>query len=380
MPAAPVHSYEFDHASGRLYRHADDHVVFFPWPTMKAVRQAQEGRRTRARIVLDLHEARSHAALARYTADIPHDVIALVSPFVERHWDLLMLIARCGSPAMDLLRANPALGFMLACNGDFHRVHLTTPMTAARLLLGLGRKQREILDWLEFPPTESTRRIMRKIEHRAITVAALKALRRPLHAPECQKRLAHLPRITKPILQLVGLGHAERLSPAVLRGIAEGSARRPATVVRLLDDTIRMWTRARPGVPLPVFHSVRRLEEEHDRLAALDWNALTPIKGDFPDPPVPGTDAIVPITSIEMLNEEGRTQRNCVGSYDTRIKHKRVFIYRVVSPTRATLSIVKRAGTWKIDQLEAMGNKDAPRQTYRAVQAWLDAAQGAREP
>ncbi len=376
MPVASVPRYEFDESTTRLYRLTDaDQVVFFPWPTMKAVQHRNDGRRSRARVTLDVRDAGAHPALARYLAGIPAEGTALAARFPERHWDVLVLAARCGAPALDLLRANPALGFMLATNGDFHRVHLTTPMTAARLLLGLGRKQREILDWLEFPATDSTRRIVRKIEDRAITVAALRALRGALGRAECRKQLAHLARITKPVVHLAGMGHCELVSPALLRAVADGSVRRPAAVVRLLDDTVRMWRRARPGVPLPVFHGVRRLTEEHDRLAALDWKALTPVKGDFPDPPVPGTDAIIPITSIEMLHDEGRTQDNCVASYGLRIAHRCLFVYRVVSPTRATLSIVKRAGQWRIDQLEAWGNTAAPRETHRAVQAWLARAQ-----
>lgn len=82
----------------------------------------------------------------------------------------------------------------------------------------------------------------------------------------------------------------------------------------------------------------------------------------------------MPITSTGVLCDEGAGQRNCVASYASQIRQKRVFVYQVLAPSRATLSIVRRQGRWQIDQLEAACNRPAPRETRLAVLAWLRTA------
>ena len=381
-PARSAIAYEFEGATGRLYQRGAAQVVFFPWPTIKAVAHSPAGqRRSRQAPHVDLRDADTQPALARYLETIPPEVVATVCRFPDHHWALLMLVARCGDEALDLLVANPGLGYMLANNQAFNRVHLTSPMVAARLLLGLGRRQREILDWLKFPASETVRRIVRKIDHSALGVASLRALRGHLAAPACRKRLAHLPRITRTVMQIAANGASPHVSPALLRQIADGAVARAASLPRLLTDTLRMWRMARPDVPLPTFHSARRIADEHHRLATgVNWTELEALQGDLPAPPLAGTDSIVPITSTAMLCDEGTAQRNCVASCAAQIRRKRLFVYRVLAPSRATLSISKRAGRWRIDQLEAADNVAAPRATRAAVQAWLRDAEAAASP
>ena len=92
----------------------------------------------------------------------------------------------------------------------------------------------------------------------------------------------------------------------------------------------------------------------------------------FPPPPLPGTDSIVPIVSVQELIEEGRKQANCVGSYDSRVKDGKYYVYQVLSPQRATLAIVQSADSnWRIDELKTRGNNPASKETLGAVNAWL---------
>ena len=49
------------------------------------------------------------------------------------------------------------------------------------------------------------------------------------------------------------------------------------------------------------------------------------------------------------------------------------YIYRVLAPERATLSIIQGAdGCWCIDQLKLACNKPAKPETYQVVQTWLN--------
>lgn len=62
----------------------------------------------------------------------------------------------------------------------------------------------------------------------------------------------------------------------------------------------------------------------------------------FPRPPLPGeNNCVVPLRSAADLIEEGRVQSNCVASYAKQVEHGGIFIYRVIFPERATVSIVR---------------------------------------
>jgi hypothetical protein len=106
----------------------------------------------------------------------------------------------------------------------------------------------------------------------------------------------------------------------------------------------------------------------------VDWQAISGPQSDLPRPPLKGTSTIVPIESVAMLTEEGRQEGNCVGSYASRVKQRRLFIYRVLAPSRATLSIVRRSGAWTIDRLLGANNQPVPVATRQAVEAWLKSA------
>lgn len=89
-------------------------------------------------------------------------------------------------------------------------------------------------------------------------------------------------------------------------------------------------------------------------------------------PPVPPVRAIEPLTSVEALEEEGRAQDNCVAAYAKRIAQGSTYIYRVLWPERATLSLVRdEAGNWARGELEIRGNVPASPKTARFVDEWL---------
>lgn len=376
MPSSPT-DVTFDPASGRLQEGGAGGRVYLPWPTLTAFTLDATGTRPRAfKPKVDLQEWQAHEARARFLAGIPEGVVDVVARFPARHWELLVFVAQCGAGALDLLDANPALGFMVGNTRAFRRTPGTEPMVAARLLLMSGRSQREILTWLGFPGTETVRRIVRKIEHRALTFPLLRALRRQIGDATCQQRLVHLPRITKTVLILAGDGTLHLLSPALLRRLAEREVRGASALPRLLADTNRMWRQVHEGQSPPPFASLARLRLEHDRLATtVNWAEVQGSREDVARSPLPGNESILPLDTLALLVEEGQAQRNCVASYAARVRRGECFIYRVLTPTRATLSVVKRAGRWRIDALEGPANARVPAKTRAAVQEWLDTSQ-----
>jgi hypothetical protein len=371
----------FDASSGSLHLRGDhEEILLLPWPALKAMRRSGPRAPWRpARPTFDVRARAVEPEVARYLEGVPPGVVETVERFPDRHWELLIFVARCSVPALDLLQANPALGYMLANNRDFRRVHRTEPMVSARLLLAPRRRQRDVLEWLGFPPTERARRIVRKIRQDALHVPALRALREHLADPRCQQLLSHLPRITRLVLTMAGSGTLPMLAPVLLRQLVDGTLPRASGLPRLVSDTARMWRMGHSDGPLPVFVTVRRLREEHDRLAATtDWSAIAGPATVLPTPPLRGTPSIVPLERPDLIIEEGKQQRNCVGSYVGRVRRGRLYVYRVLAPTRATLSIVRRDGRWGIDQLEAAANEPVPCATREAVLEWLRDAQPSR--
>jgi hypothetical protein len=165
---------------------------------------------------------------------------------------------------------------------------------------------------------------------------------------------------------------------------------------RMLLDTLHMFWELNRGTTLPHFESIAALREHHDNLAAEYTRILQerenqraarrvrrrvepqegktkrePIRA-FPQPPLPGTADIVPLTSEAFLLAEGRGQHNCVGSYCNKVRGGSTYIYKVLRPQRATLSIVRGAdGAWRIDELKAAHNVSVRRETRAAVSRWL---------
>ena len=78
------------------------------------------------------------------------------------------------------------------------------------------------------------------------------------------------------------------------------------------------------------------------------------------------------ITDAQSLIAEGCNQANCVGSYAARVKDGNYYVYQVLKPERATLSIA--LGTdrnWRIGELKGRGNSPVSAKTRKAVNAWL---------
>lgn len=321
-------------------------------------------------------DRRRRLAWLHWYDTVPGDVRELVAAFPERQWHMLSFLARCGAPARDLTVANPALAFALASARSFHRPPVQRPLRAARTLLATGRRQRDILRWLGFPPTEAARKALMKLAVGAIRVKGLYYLRRGMADAEVMKAIGHLPRLNAGVIRIVTDPELFGVvSPTFLLEVAhrpEEEARPRAAYA--LQDTVRMFRLQQPeGRAFPAVGSLERLQGLHDSLMGnlhrLQDHLAMP---DFPPPPVEGTDSIVPLTAAGDLVAEGREQRNCVASYIDRVAMARqVYIYRVLAPERCTLSLVRRGGRWTLAELRRHGNQAPSVTTFEAVARWL---------
>ena len=79
----------------------------------------------------------------------------------------------------------------------------------------------------------------------------------------------------------------------------------------------------------------------------------------------------MPLSTPAALQEEGKQQRNCVGVYATQVRRGKVYIYRVLEPERATLSIIIQNYEWCVSELKGRANCKVAPTTLLHVQKWL---------
>lgn len=313
-------------------------------------------------------------AFDSFRFSLPKEVAACLEGYQAHQWAPLLLMAQGGKPALDLFRSNPVLGFALA-HCDRLRGQKQHGITKAALIM-VGEKQRDILDWLGFPGSKSAVKVLRKTVPQAINPENVRGLRGALASEDSCKLLSHLRCINAGVLGLVCNDRIqEYITPKLLEEVAaQRSQTYRAFTAGLVSHTCEMVLKMRPGAKLPSFTSIAQVEKQHDLIAAdyCEWQRFLKKKGFFPPPPIPGTQTILPIIAPIDLREEGSKQHNCVASYADRVAEGKIYMYRVIHPERATLSIVRGpGGDWEIDQLKAACNRSVQLKTRRAVRDWL---------
>jgi hypothetical protein len=311
-------------------------------------------------------------ACEEFFVPMPEPVRQRIDQFTTRQWHLAVMLARCPG-SEDLMHSTPALAFALASNWAFHRPAVRQPVRAARSWV--RRSQRELAGWLGFPATEASVRLLRKIPPAACHVASLLYLRTAMRDAETRERLSHTRHLDATTLRLMS---DERVRGRVSSGFVTALAAAAPGVetisqhVHTLRDILEMETLL-PEVSVPCFTSIRQLIQHHDALAAqLNRDGVSAWGNvQFPPPPLPGTDEIVPLLSPDALLAEGREQGNCVASYARRVARGGQFIYRVLAPERATLLVVWGQDGWKLGQLAGPRNKPVTAVTRHAIERWL---------
>lgn len=312
-------------------------------------------------------------AFARFRFSLPREVAAALEPVRHQQWCLLWLLAHC-EEALELTRSNPALAFCVAAR--CHRLRRSDPAILHGLPDILSRKRRDLLGWLRFPATSGTAKLMARIDPASLSRRAMVRLRGALASPEVAKRLAHLPHINAGVLAIVSEPRLlAATTPSLLAEVAASRRERHYPfVAEQLADSLDMLADLHPGATRR-FASLARLQREHDELGVawcrLERDRIRRCR--FPRPPVPGNARIVPLETPDALIAEGERQDNCVATYASRVQARQTYIYRVLGPERATLSIVPGPGrSWRRGELLAAGNREVDAETKSAVDRWLE--------
>ncbi len=309
---------------------------------------------------------------------LPKPVARLLEPFRTHQWPLLVMLHH-DPGAIDLAEANPALAFALA-----QKLNADRSLIAA--LRCSAMRQRDLLEVLGLPSSPAAVNLFRKVDPHSLSGDNWPALVEVIRAElaEAKPRLNHLPSINSGVVEILldpraSLAATPQLLEEVARDRAESYRGR---VVHMITSTLRMQAELRVTDRCERFPSLARLHDVHEEVAAnyrrrvrqlIDANSSG--SACFPPPPLPGIPGqIEPVTSASDLVDEGEMQGNCVASYAGRVREGNLYIYRVLHPERATLSIARRSpfADWEIDELERRYNTDVSEATEEFVQAWLD--------
>ena len=337
---------------------------------LDSVVPAQRTRKTPAQLRKD--------AFDQLRFSMPKPVARTLEPFRNNQWALLMLL-RYDRTALEVAENNPALAFALAqkLRGDRETI---SALQCSRM------RQRDLLEVLELPSSSSAVKLFRKIAPSSINgdnwAAILHVIRKELTASKSP--LFHLPHINSGVVEILGNEATSRAATTqLLTEVSEDRAENHrGRVVHLISSTLQMQDELHNRDRISSFTSIGRLKEVHSEITAryrrrirqlLDANGHNTSL--FQNPPLPGIPGCIePITSPEGLVNEGEAQGNCVASYATRVQSGTTFIYRVLRPQRATLSIVRASpfADWCIGELEGPYNTDVEPGTELFVECWLE--------
>jgi len=200
-------------------------------------------------------------------------------------------------------------------------------------------------------------------------------LRRAAGDTDLEKMLCHMPSINAGVLALVT--DQERLiniTPKLLLEVAAAPEEKTTPrVARSISEIVSlrslMGTRDRAAP----FRAIAEVQQKQQEISDQYNRFLKELsEQQLPDPPLPGTAGIAPIKDSAQLWHESQVQHNCVASYAEAIHKGRCYIYRVLSPERATLSIAQGPdGCWRIEQLYRACNLPVSAETEQAVLDWL---------
>lgn len=194
------------------------------------------------------------------------------------------------------------------------------------------------------------------------------------------KKLAHLKKINIGALKLVSVSNDLlcAVTPQLLEEVIENIRNdfQTSAASRFCELAGR-HQHLYPGRPLPVIHSLEELDTRHEEIMTAYADRLTDLQlGPLPKPPIEGTETIIPLQTGSDLRDEGLAQHNCVGGHVGRVRAETCYVYRILEPERATLSIIKApGGEWQIDELFIACNKPVKSETRQAVTEWLSQTQ-----
>ena len=322
-------------------------------------------------------------AVAAYLDGVPASVRDRVRT-LGWHQIKLLQVARAVPELLPLVDDSPVLVALLI---DWIARTEATHERARWLVLG---PRPEILRAAGIASTAATVKLLGRLRFERIGASDLTTVRELLANTALTTLLALFRRINgellrplllRPSLTSLPFIRASIASPA---GVDDASVRECFALAAEFGDVERVGRRLGVRDPTAAYRActtagaVRRLHDRWtERLNGMPLRhrieALARTYGTdtFPAPPLLGSDAIVPITTLADLMAEGAELHHCVGSYHEQVMSGRCYIYRVLVPERATLEVVATAAGVVIRQIRGVCNQPVSAATVLAGEEWV---------
>ena len=322
-------------------------------------------------------------ACSEYINTIPWEVRkeagAFENGYIAGNQWFLIKQSQLYPPFIDLMRANPALAYSFA-----HRkvLGLKTKRLGRkdteRLLSG---KHRKIAAFLGLEDSNAVLNILKKVPASACIRHTMQNFLGNLKRKELWKTLLHLETIDEPVLNFYGSmrNYPNYFTPNKI--FVEDIAGHFTTYKELWVECIRPLYHIFHYLDdeKHVFKSVAQMRNKYEKvIQILNRQDLPARERKYPTPPFKGSDVIEPISTRRELFEEGFDQKNCIYSYDEDITAGRYYVYRILAPERATISLTKesngrgRRKVWRIEEIKTRANNPAGWETIDVVNDWFE--------
>ncbi|MGO1617361.1 MAG: PcfJ domain-containing protein [Oceanisphaera sp.] len=314
--------------------------------------------------------------IVRFVAGIPAVIRERVAPYTYKQTLLLRWLAR-SQPALELFTHSAQLCWLLVCFSDEQQ---WSEETTAALLT---RSRVEILQVIAGVGHKALVKALGRVQLDKGDYQELLVLRDFLGQPSWLERVKH-----QSCINIYALCAYRKfpllLNSAWLHQYDYSDVTSSTQLHMALCEAYRYWQdalnmaalleMADGHIALARCASFDDIKALHDRwVDRLNQSSHLIRQGStlFPAPPLAGNEHIFPITSAEDLFEEGRLMHHCVGSYVRSVQAGECYIYRVLSPERATIEVRWLNGKPDIAQVSLAYNDRPSEQTRLAIRNWL---------
>ena len=298
---------------------------------------------------------------------IPEEIRITIQSYPQNEFAILYLTSHY-TQAYQLFVSHPILFSMMLL------VAKEQKLEEDKLVEMLSRSRTEIMQYCGFPATKSAVRLLGKVYFETFNMT-IPTLINELFKVEGYASLNHREHIDLRTIKIL-YKFPELVKTLFIRHFNYKS-KIGFSYLSLIQDTVRLGDRL--GVNsierVGKCRSYEELNFLHDKLA--DENSLQKnkvmLEVVYDEPPIQGSENIIPITTwIELFNE-GMEQCHCVEVYHEKIMEGYYYVYQVLSPERATLGVkLQRGCKPKIDQLFLARNRHVSNETQLIVRSWLN--------
>lgn len=305
-------------------------------------------------------------AVVTWKESFPVDVLFALEA-MPSHKARLAEYASKSDSARDLLLGNPILLWGLCEYGFLNDITLDEIEALTRL------KQRDLAKYLKLEGTQQQVRLLKRMSGVSRTKDELRSYIRLIKHQEVCNYLSHAKGELGADLKL--LTKHPWLASCPARALIPLLSNQEhwitfRDILRMTDDIIE----------LQQCTTANALHRLHDRLVVEfnQWRGRKLIRDEcgqpvpLPEPPLPATDNIIPITSQAELIEEGQEMHHCIASHLKSVVDGKFAVYRMMAPERLTIEVlVMGGGQLVLREVRGKCNRLPSAASNAIIEAWF---------